>query len=343
MNLREFSVASFNLYNLNEPGMPLYNQDGWDRDAYGMKIAWTAHLLRLLRSEVFGFQELWHAQSLRNALEAAGLAGDYDVLAPDGADGSGIVCAAIVAKGLLHGKPRWISDFPEGFVLRASGDDPQTPAIEVGIGGFSRPVLHFVIQPREKSPRIHVYVCHLKSKVPAPLYREAWFNADRDAYARHAGNIGAALSTIRRTAEAAALRFLLTERMKGSDTPVIVLGDLNDGEYSNTLGILTEQPTYLAGGALGGRDNALYAAQTLQEYRDTRDVYYTHVYQGMRESLDHILVSEQFYDNSRKRQWLFQGMTVNNDHLNFDDHKTSGTNDHGIIRAVFRYRPMSRK
>ena len=32
-------------------------------------------------------------------------------------------------------------------------------------------------------------------------------------------------------------------------------------------------------------------------------------------------------------------MVVNNDHLNFEDHKASGTNDHGIIRAVFEYKP----
>ncbi len=60
--------------------------------------------------------------------------------------------------------------------------------------------------------------------------------------------------------------------------------------------------------------------QTLQEYRDTRDVYYTHVHQDIRESLDHILVSQEFYDNSRKRLWMFGGMAVNNDHLNFEDH-----------------------
>lgn len=340
MDLREFSVATFNLYNLNEPGLPLYNDEaGWDQDAYGMKIAWTAHQLNLLRSEVFGFQELWHEASLRSALDAAGLAGEYDVLVPDGADGRRIVCAAIVRKGMLQGEPEWIENFPERFVLRSTGDDPQTPAIDVGIRGFSRPVLHFLVRPRSKSPAIHVYVCHLKSKAPSALYREDWFNADRDAYGKHAQGIGAAISTIRRTAEAAALRFMLTERMKDNDTPVIVLGDVNDGVYSNTINILTEQPKYLVGGALGGRDNALYATQTLQEYRDTRDVYYTHVYQGIRESLDHILVSEQFYDNSRKRQWLFKGMTVNNDHLNFENHKRTGTNDHGVIRAVFQYQP----
>ena len=94
------------------------------------------------------------------------------------------------------------------------------------------------------------------------------------------------------------------------------------------------------GDSVGGGDVALYTAQTLQEYRDTRDVYYTHVHQDIRESLDHILVSEQFYDNGKKRLWLFDGMAVNNDHLNFDDHKADGTNDHGIIRAVFKHKPI---
>jgi hypothetical protein len=59
------------------------------------------------------------------------------------------------------------------------------------------------------------------------------------------------------------------------------------------------------------------------------------------ESLDHILVSEEFYDNSRRRIWMFDGMSVNNDHLNFDDHKEMGTNDHGVICATFKYNPIN--
>jgi predicted extracellular nuclease len=114
---------------------------------------------------------------------------------------------------------------------------------------------------------VHVYVCHFKSKAPTQVFREDWFNADEAAYKKHATNLGAAISTIRRTAEAAALRFILTEQMKGSRTPVIVLGDINDGQHSNTANILTEQPRYLVGDSMGGGDISLYTAQTLQEYR----------------------------------------------------------------------------
>ena len=121
---------------------------------------------------------------------------------------------------------------------------------------------------------------------------------------------------------------------------MIVLGDINDGQHSNTLNILTGQPRYLVGDSAGGADTGLYTAQTLQEYRDTRDVYYTHVHEDLRESLDHVLVSEQFYDNSRKRRWLFDGLVINNDHLNTEDHKANGSGDHGVVQVHFKWRPV---
>lgn len=340
MNLKTLSIATFNLFNLNLPGLPMYGQPGWTADQYALKIRWTAHHIQLLKADVFGFQELWHPQALAEALQKSGLADEYDALVPPDADGKKIVCAAIVRKGLLVGVPEWIAAFPPKFTLRSSGDDPQTPQIDVTIKGFSRPVLHCAIKPRDDEPDMHVYVCHLKSKTPTQVFTEPWFKADKPTFGKHADALGAALSTIRRTAEATALRWLLNDQMKGNDTPVIVLGDINDGQHSNTANILTEQPRYLVGDSKGGGDVALYTAQTLQEYRDTRDVYYTHVFQDLRESLDHILVSEQLYDNSKKRLWLFDGLAINNDHLNFDDHKTDGTNDHGIIRADFKHKPV---
>lgn len=341
MKLGVLKIATFNLLNMNQAGLPVYSDtNGWTVDEYNRKIQWMARQLTELNSDLFGFQELWHAQSLHNALAVAGLTAEYDVLTPSFADGSKIVCAAIVRKGLLVGEPEWIEKFPEKFRLQASGDDPQSPEIALHITGFSRPVLHFTFAPRSDRLPVHVYVCHFKSKAPAKVQLEQWFKDDKPTYSKHATALGSAVSTIRRTAEATALRFILTEQMKGNDTPVLVLGDVNDGQHSNTVNILTEQPNYLVGDSLGGGDVALYTAQTLQEYRDTRDVYYTHVFQDLRESLDQILVSQEFYDNSRKRVWLFSGMAINNDHLNFENHKETGTNDHGIVQVTFKYKPI---
>jgi hypothetical protein len=54
---------------------------------------------------------------------------------------------------------------------------------------------------------------------------------------------------------------------------------------------------------------------------------------------DHVLVSEQVYDNSRDRRWSFDGLVTNNDHLNFDNHKGVGTGDHGVVMVSFKHDP----
>ena len=339
MRLRRLTIATFNLYNLNEPNLPMYrDRQGWSQDEYDRKIAWTVRVLDGSDADVIGFQELWHRASLERALDRSSLRDTHELLIPPNAAGQRIVCAALVRKGLRVGDPDWIVGFPPGFRLESEGEDPQTPAIRVNIATFSRPVLRFRIEPRDDHDEVFVYVCHFKSKAPTPIWIENWY--DKATYGKHAEGLGSALSTIRRTAEAAALRFLLSEQMKQTRVPVIVLGDINDGQHSNTANILTEQPRYLVGESKGGGDTALYTAQTLQEYRSTRDVYYTHIHQDIMESLDHILVSEEFYDNSRRRIWIFDGMLVMNDHLNRDDHKADGTNDHGVISAAFRYAPI---
>jgi predicted extracellular nuclease len=341
MNLRRFSVATFNLFNLQLPGEPMNpNQTPWSDEEFESKIDWIGRMLGQLDADIVGFQELWHAEALERTLAKSGLDQTYDLLATP-ADGSKITCAAIVRKGLLQDAPVWVSEFPDNFRLESESDplDPQAPHISVTLDEFSRPVLNFRVALRDDQPPAEVFVAHLKSKLPAALYNESWYRDDVDAYKPHATALGAGISTIRRTAEAVALRMLLTGVMKDTSTPVLVLGDINDGQHSNTANILTEQPGYLVGGSVGGVDNGLYTAQTLQEYRDTRDVYYTHVHQDLRESLDHILLSEQFYDNSRRRLWLFDGLVINNDHLNYENQKTVGSTDHGVVQVYFKYAP----
>ncbi|PYB73355.1 MULTISPECIES: endonuclease/exonuclease/phosphatase family protein [Rhizobium] len=338
MTKQTFSLTTFNLYNLNEPELPLYEKTTpWTVEEYALKQTFTARLLREMAADLFAFQELWHGQSLQNAFAAAGMNDDYDLIVPDDHTGKRIVCAAAARKGLVVGTPVWIESFPETFKLSSRGEDSQTPQIAVSVDRFSRPVLHLTIKPLSNGPEIHVYVCHFKSKGPTKIYREPWY--EKDSHAKHAESIGSALSTIRRTAEATALKMIVTDKIKETDIPAIIVGDVNDGDLSNTVNILTGQPRYLMGLSLGGGDADLYTAQTLQQYRSTRDVYYTHIHQNIRESLDQILVSQEFYDNSRKRIWAFDGMDIANDHLNSENHRADGSNDHGIVRARFRYDP----
>jgi endonuclease/exonuclease/phosphatase family metal-dependent hydrolase len=349
MDRKEFSVATFNLFNFQEPNKPMNpGQKKWTEDEFKLKVQWTVWQLVTLDPDIVGLQELWSKKALDAVLNynygtadaPKLLKDDYEPLATP-ATGKKIVCGALVRKGLRAGEPKWVDKFPEATRLELHEDpaDPQAPQIKVAIKGFSRPVLRFQVRLRDDQPVTEVFVTHLKSKLPTDVSEEAWFQGDPGTFKPHQTALGAGISTIRRTAEAVALRVMLTDVMKGTTTPVIVLGDINDGQTSNTANILTGQPRFLVGEATGGSDVGLYTAQTLQEYRDTRDVYYTHVHQDLRESLDHVLVSEQFYDNSRKRLWLFDGLVINNDHLNFEDHKGTGTGDHGVVKVSFKFNP----
>lgn len=339
MARRDISFASFNLLNLQLPGRPVYrNATGWSEATFERKVDFTARVLARLGADCFGVQELWAPEALQMAVDRAGLSASHRVIAPPDHGGDRIVCAAVVRADMIAGEAEWITAFPPELVLRSSGDDAQQGDISVTLASFSRPVLHLRLRPDPRTPIIDLFVCHLKSRRPAEIWRErGWY--DPALHKPHAAAIGYALSTIRRTAEAAALRVMITRLTGGSPTPVVVIGDMNDGKDSNTLNVLTGQPRYLTTLSVGGGDGALYTAQTLQEYRTVRDVYYTHIHQDQHDSLDHILISEEFYDNSRDRLWRFDEMVVLNDHLSFDDHATSGTSDHGIVMARFIWKP----
>ncbi len=331
------SFGSFNLFNLNEPAKPMYtNKKGWSKAEYDKKIEWSSRVLKDMPADVWGFQELWHKDSLDRMFKQARLGSRYKLLVPKGHNGGRIVCGGAVRKDILLGEPEWIEKFPDNFVMQSGGDDAQSSDIAVQLDSFSRPVLHFQIKPSANKKAVHVFVCHFKSRRPSKIYYESWYKSNKDYYKKHSNSIGYALATVRRTVEAAALRMILTDLTKKTDTPVVVLGDLNDSQLSNTLNILTGQPKYIVSGRKGGSDAALYSAATLQEYRSLRDVYYTHIHNNIKESLDHILVSEEFYDNSKKRVWTFEGMDFRNDHLNEDHHKEYGTSDHGVVRATFK-------
>ncbi len=335
MNAKTLSFTTFNLLNLNRPDAIMYGRPGPDAAGVAEKVEWTGRMLARAVADVIGFQELWHPEPLEAALKRGGLDTTHDLVVPPGCDGTSIVCAAAVRKGLQTAPAQWIESFPEGIRLESSGREDQAPPISVAVGGFSRPVLRLHLTPRDDAAPVHVFVCHLKSKRPTEIYREGWYNAARSLYKPHSQAIGSALSTIRRTAEALALRVILNGVMKNTRDAVAVLGDLNDGQESNTIDLITTQPKYLEPLSTGGSDVALYSGQALQQMRSLRDVYYTYIHEGQHGSLDHILVSEELYDQSRRRMWKFDGLDIFNDHLG---RKEPGAVDHGIVRARFSLR-----
>ncbi len=365
-NKRDITFASVNLYNLQLAGAPMYpTSRPYTAERYRDKIAWTAATLKRLDADVIAFQELWSRECLADAFDVAktaGLEGDYELaFIKDGA-WDGITVAAAVRDPWTIRRSIRHKAFPPAFTLRkrkksmaeinahpsvadteSETDEPLLPSheddeIEVRIDEFSRSPLQVVVGHRSapEVPELSVFAAHLKSKLSTRLDIEEYRNP---AIRPHKNALGAAISTIRRTAEAAALRMILNETMTGTHTPTVLVGDLNDGQLSNTLMILSEQPSlrlYADSTAARRNDIGLYTAATLQQLRSLTDTYYTHDFKGVKEIIDHVMVSEQFYDHSEQRLWSFREMMVWNDHVEDDDPATS---DHGVVRVAFDWNP----
>jgi len=74
VSLDRFSVATFNLYNLQLPGKRMNpGQKVWTQAEFGRKMAWIGAQLTALDADIVGLQELWHADAMAQVLAAAGL------------------------------------------------------------------------------------------------------------------------------------------------------------------------------------------------------------------------------------------------------------------------------
>jgi endonuclease/exonuclease/phosphatase family metal-dependent hydrolase len=350
-NIRDISFASFNLYNLQvvggttHPGAaPFTTMD------YETRLAWAAGLLHELDADVIAFQELWSAQALRDLFDRAGLDDRYELhfIGPQWYD---IAVAAAVRKPWRVRAKTLHKTFPPEFrlVKRAHGDEGAQAErtdddIDVRISMFSRTVIELALEREDTEgvPPLHVLCAHLKSKLATRLDP---VEAQIASLKPHQAALGAALSTVRRTAEAAALRMILTGLTRGNaERAVALVGDLNDGAHSNTLSILSAQPRFRRQhkSHIGETsDSGMYPVTFLQALSDFHDVAYTHLHQGVREQLDHVLVSEQFYDHSKNRRWSFREQRIWNDHLDDDGSTGAGrpTSDHGIVCARFTWDP----
>jgi predicted extracellular nuclease len=345
-NVRNISFASFNLYNLQLPGKAIYsNTDGYSQEEYDAKVGWIAAKLTTLDADIIGFQECWDPAALNDCFAAAGLAGEYTIVGRK--VGSSIQVALAARNGLLVGDPEWIGKIPADMQfrdLREARDAEET--VSVTISKFSRPLLRVTVQPKgtdPKPPRITVFVAHLKSKGPSTLdFKPPKSKVLKD----HASIAQSVVSHVRRIVEAGAFRAILNNEMKGNDRPYVVIGDLNDGTQSISTELLSGQPGYrfIEKSKAGSKSDAgFYTVEKLQKLRSFRDVYFTHIFQQNMESLDHILVSDAFYDHAITRQWSFNEMVVYNDHLAVEDpaeRTRIGSNDHGIVRAEFDWNPM---
>lgn len=321
---RTISFASFNLYNLQAVGKSVYGTKV-SQAAYDDKINWTRHMLEKIDTDVIAFQELWSTSCLKDVFRSETLS-NYSLHYIKGS-WRGIAVALAVrepwrvkAEGLTV-----IKNLPFSQLIKVDENDDEDDEVSVAINRFSRSIIKATIEHSQYTniKDITVFVCHLKAKLPSKV---------NNISNQYQNAIGAAISTIRRTAEAAALRMLLTDHLSSGVKPTVVLGDLNDDPSSNTLAIITEQPN-MSLSARGG-NTSLYSALQLQQLKSFKDIFYTHDYKNHKDVIDHILVSEEFFANSSRAKWKHKETKIWNDFIDDDGAYSS---DHGLIKAEFKH------
>lgn len=326
MSTKRFNVATFNTLNLVLPNVTFYGNEKYSKAKYAAKKAWIKHQIELMHPDVIGFQEVFHLAALQEVLAETPSFAEAHVLMPAETGASPNV--ALASRFPLENQSI-IEQFPASAHLVIDGQ----PA---PVAKFQRPVVRATVKIDNGALDVIVFVVHLKSKRPM-IDPEA----DPDDPMQIA--LGSAKSLMIRTAEATALRHILVDTMRGNTTPVIVMGDINDSVTAVTSEIVSGTSPYKrlpAEKKAAIWDVLLYNVKDLQSRVSLQDTYYTHIFNGYCESLDHIFVSNEFVRGNPQYRGYVEYVKVFNDHLidetlsNEDVPMTQS--DHGQVVATIK-------
>ena len=170
--------------------------------------------------------------------------------------------------------------------------------------------------------------------------------------------MGSLRSALRRMAEAWVLRREIVEELNAG-TPVMVMGDFNDGEHAVSSEIITGEAPFrnyawmLRHDAQSPTDRyseeenrqitedvervRLHSAEKLFVRKSLRDMVYTAAFGGVFESIDQIFLSRHFHPDYEGKIGEMTYFSVFNDHLTDGSHPEAPYNklasDHGQVMA----------
>ena len=326
-SVKTIKVGTFNLNNLLLPETPVYSGSLKLTDSeFEAKSNWTNFMLNQMDADIIGFQELFHKEALMRIIRQNDKYKHADVIMADETGEQPHV--AILSK------------FPiENFEVYSRFPDEAIVDIRLGNGRtvlpfnrFTRPVLKADIRIPGFG-LITYFVAHLKSKRPK-LYEGEDENNPVDLARSNARSL------MMRAAESVALRTILVETLQSNKYPVVVVGDVNDTGSAVTSRIISgEVPQHRLPDTVkrGIWDVLLYHVKDIQARRSYQDFYYTHIHNGMYESLDHIMVSQELVTENPKNIGRVGLVSVYNDHI-FDQTFTNekvdkAKTDHGVVVA----------
>ncbi len=395
--MTDFTIATFNVKNLIGPGKEYYRFEQYTDEEYAWKEAWMAEQLVTLDADIVAFQEVFEEGALRQVVDEADRIGEASnaaslpgrsksyrkkaifrklsytpygdaalAFAPnanDGLPGQRRPGLAVLSRLGFSGQAEVIQDL----------DPPlQIPFQELGGGAAGGITLSRLSRPIQKvrvpikGRVVTLFNVHLKSKLGEHITPDgAGFAPEADLlhYDPVGRAMGALRSGLRRMAEAWVLRREVVAEIRLGN-PVVVLGDLNDGEHAVSSEIIAgEKPfrnyAWMRRHDAKDRDDRysneeadaikseveavkLYSAEALFVRKSLRDMVYTSAFGGVFESIDQILLSKHFHpDNPEKFADMLYFSTLN-DHITDGSHPEAPYNklasDHGQIMAHFRLR-----
>ncbi len=393
--MTDFTIASFNVKNLIAADQEYYRFERYTPEEHAWKEDWLADQLLALSADIVCFQEIFDEAPLRAVIaetDARGIElndaalpdrkkgyakkaifrklafrpyGDAALAfapnANDGEPGQRRPGVAILSRFGFHGDPEIIQELDPAVGIPFQELDGSDGGM-YRISRLSRPILKARIKVGDRT--ITIFNCHLKSKLgeflrpPGVPYAPEADLLNYDATGRSLGSLRAGL---RRMAEAWVLRQHIVEELLNGH-PVLVLGDLNDGEHAVSTEIITGEAPFRNYAWMRRHDAEraeqryskqeaerilesiervrLHSAEKLFVRKSLRDMVYTAAFGGVFESIDQILMSRHFHPDHDRKIGEMQYFSVLNDHLTDGSHPEAPYNklasDHGQIMAHFR-------
>lgn len=327
-----FYIATANLLNFANPHRTFYeNTPPYDQKGYQHKVAGLTQLLSKVHADILAVQEVWDDDALKELGEGLGFNANQ-VIAPLASNdpqslyAKGLGAQNTPAVGILSRFNVIEQQLLTKVISEAVIDIPDVGPYQE----FMRPPLMLTLDVFG-SP-VMVVTAHLKSK-------RAYFLHDKNGELLEDMNdpnirVRAKLRSLcMRAAEAASIRMTIIKQLQHTRTPLILLGDMNDVTNSVTTQLMSETSEVNYDKAM--RDVALFDAALVQtRVNAMKEVAYSHIYQGVPEVIDQLMVSEEFLASSKFAQGQVEQVDYFNDHLKWDF--SDKVTDHGIIRAKIK-------
>lgn len=336
MLARVFRIGTFNVRDLFDATPPhvigQLDRDGFSqwaqrraRALYQRKLECVANVVARMDADIIAFQEVEGAHVLDAVCAQLGAEFDFQPAVAGRADNRGIACGLLSRFPITSVETHGAGELP--FPAFAEGD----PRPFAGRLESRRGVLEVTVALPDGSA-LTLLVIHLKSPRPIPRVDAAGADLGEDGH--YAAAEGAARAAVVRMAEALQLRSRVEARLlRDGRAQLAVLGDFNDGPESLSVrtvaGELAEPPR--------GRSADIDAASALDAgvlHHCARgvavDARHTIIHRGVRQQIDHILVSRSLWRRFRSARVLNEELREGG-----GDGREDVESDHAAVVASF--------